>query len=55
MRQWESRRRERRAESGEPVVYFITGEFFADALNMPAGVEADDIKDGLRKLSIFLR
>lgn len=43
------------AESGEPVVYFITGEFFADALNMPAGVEADDIKDGLRKLSIFLR
>ena len=43
------------AESGEPVVYFITGEFYADALNMPTGVTAADIKDSLRKLSIFLR
>ena len=44
-----------RAESGEPVVYFITGEFFADAINMPTGVTAANIKDSLRRLSIFLR
>lgn len=43
------------AEKGEPVVYYMTGEFFADALNLPEGVEIEDIKDSLRKLSIFLR
>ncbi len=43
------------AEKGEPVVYYMTGEFFADALNMPEGVAIEDIKDSLRKLSIFLR
>ena len=43
------------AESGEPVVYYMTGEFFADALNLPEGVAIEDIKDSLRKLSIFLR
>lgn len=43
------------AEKGEPVVYYMTGEFFADALNLPEGVAAEDIKDSLRKLSIFLR
>lgn len=43
------------AEKDEPVVYFMTGEFFADALNLPSGVEVTDIKDSLRKLSIFLR
>lgn len=43
------------AEKDEPVVYFITGEFFADALNLPSGVEAADIKESLRRLSIFLR
>lgn len=43
------------AESGEPVVYYMTGEFFADAIEMPDGVEAEALKDSLRKLSIFLR
>lgn len=43
------------AEKGEPVVYYMTGEFFADALNLPEGVAIEDIKDRLRKLSIFLR
>ena len=43
------------AENGEPVVYYMTGEFFADALNLPEGVAIEDIKDSLRKLSIFLR
>ncbi len=43
------------AEKGEPVVYYMTGEFFADALNLPEGVTIEDMKDSLRKLSIFLR
>lgn len=43
------------AESGEPVVYYMTGEFFADAITLPDGVTIEDIKDSLRKLSIFLR
>ena len=43
------------AEKGDPVVYYMTGEFFADALNLPEDVEIEDIKDSLRKLSIFLR
>ncbi len=43
------------AESGEPVVYYMTGEFFADAITLPDGVAIEDIKDSLRKLSIFLR
>lgn len=43
------------AEEGEPVVYYMTGEFFADALTMPDGVTVENIKEALRKLSIFLR
>lgn len=43
------------AGENEPVVYYMTGEFFADALNMPEGVTAADIAMALRKLSIFLR
>ena len=43
------------AGKDEPVVYYMTGEFFADALTMPKDVTAADIKDDLRKLSIFLR
>lgn len=43
------------AEAGEPVVYYMTGEFFADALNLPDGVTVDAIKENLRKLSIFLK
>lgn len=43
------------AGTGEPVVYYMTGEFFADVLNLPAEVEIADLKDTLRKVSIFLR
>ena len=39
----------------EPVVYYMTGEFFQEALNLPNGVTAEDIKEPFRKLSIFLR
>lgn len=43
------------AEKDEPVVYYMTGEFFEEALNLPDGVTAEDIKEPLRKVSIFLR
>ena len=43
------------AEEGAPAVYYITGEFFADAIVYPENVTADDVKDILRGLSIFLR
>lgn len=43
------------AEKDEPVAYYQTGEFFADALAMPDGVKSGDIVDALRKVSIFLR
>lgn len=43
------------AAAGEPVVYYITGEFFQEALNLPNGVTVEDIKRPLRKMSIFLR
>lgn len=45
------------AEAGEdePVVYYMTGEFFEEAINLPDGVTVEDIKEPLRKISIFLR
>lgn len=43
------------AGEDEPVVFYQTGEFFADALAMPDGVTTGDIADTLRGLSIFLR
>ena len=43
------------AAADEPVVYYMTGEFFADGLTMPEGVTSEVVKDALRKISIFLR
>lgn len=43
------------AAADEPVVYYMTGEFFQEALNLPNGVTVEDIKGPLRKMSIFLR
>lgn len=43
------------AKKGDPVVYYLTGEFFADAITLPDGVEIGTLKDSLRRLSIFLR
>lgn len=42
------------AAKGEPVVYAMTGEVFADAVNMN-DVDAAAAKAALRKLSIFLK
>lgn len=43
------------AASGEPVVYYMTGEFFTDAVNITAGVDVAALKAALRKMTIFLR
>ena len=43
------------AAEDDPVVYYMTGEFFADALNIPNGVDTAALKAALRKLSIFLK
>ncbi len=43
------------AEEGDPIVYYMTGEFFANAINLPQGVTMDKLKEELRKISIFLR
>ena len=41
--------------SGDEVVYYATGEFFAEGLTLPEGVTAADIKPACRKLSIFIK
>ncbi len=43
------------AGAGEPVVYYMTGEFFEEGLNLPKDVTIEAIKEPLRKISIFLR
>ena len=40
---------------GGKVVYYCTGEFFGNALTLPEGVMANDIKPTLRKLGIFIK
>lgn len=42
------------AAKEEPVVYIMTGEVFADAVNI-GDIDATAAKTALRKLSIFLR
>lgn len=41
--------------SGDEVVYYATGEFFAEGLTLPEGVTAADIKPAFRKLDIFIK
>ena len=43
------------AGNGEPVTYYMTGEFFTDALSVESGADVAKIKEALRKVSIFLR
>lgn len=43
------------ATEDDPAVYYMTGEFFAEALVLPDGVEIEALKDAFRKISIFLR
>ena len=41
--------------SGDEVVIYLTGEFFAQALTLPDGVTAEALKPVLRNKSIFLK
>ncbi len=43
------------AESGEEVVIYLTGEFFAEGLNLESGVKAKDVEVPLRNIGIFLK
>ncbi len=43
------------AAAGEPVVVYLTGEVFADALALGEGVTAGDVEVPLRNLGIFLK
>ncbi len=43
------------AAADEETVVYLTGEFFADALALEAGVTAADIEVELRKIGIFLK
>jgi hypothetical protein len=42
------------AEEGEEVVIYLTGQFFGDSIEVPAGTTAADFKAPFRKLNIFL-
>ena len=42
------------AEAGEEVVIYLTGKFFGEALEVPAGTTAADFKAPFRKIGIFL-
>ena len=42
------------AEEGEEVVIYLTGQFFGDSIEVPAGKTAADFKAPFRKLGIFL-
>ena len=41
--------------SGDEVVYYLTGEFFSQALTLPSGITAEALKPACRKLGIFLK
>lgn len=43
------------AANGEEVVFYLTGEYFADALVLPSDVTVAALKPVLRKLGIFLK
>lgn len=43
------------AKTDEPVVYYMTGEYFTAAINVPKGIEEEALKEACRKNSIFLR
>ena len=41
--------------SGDEIVYYMTGEFFSQALHLQSGVTTEALRPHLRKLNIFLR
>jgi hypothetical protein len=42
------------ADAGAEVVFYLTGQFFGDSLELPAGKTAADFKAPFRKIGIFL-
>lgn len=42
------------AGAGQEVVYYLTGQFFGDSLELPTGMVAADFKAPFRRLGIFL-
>jgi len=43
-----------KAEEGAEAVIYLTGQFFGDSLELPAGTTAADFKAPFRRLGIFL-
>ncbi|MBO6267591.1 MAG: DUF2190 family protein [Clostridium sp.] len=43
------------AAADEPIVIYLSGEFFADKLALPDGVTAADLEVGFRNIGIFLK
>lgn len=43
------------AASGEDAIIYLSGEFFADALALPAGMTAADVEVALRNIGIYLK
>lgn len=43
------------ADNNAPVVYYMTGEYYEDAINLPSGVVMENLKPALRKINIYLR
>lgn len=43
------------AKRGEDAIIYLSGEFFADALVLPAGMTAADVEVPLRNLGIYLK
>lgn len=41
--------------NGNEVIYYLTGEFFTQAIYMPSGVTAEILKPALRNVGIFLK
>ena len=42
-------------DAGEDVVVYLTGEFFADAINLPDSVTAETLTTAFRNIGIFLK
>lgn len=42
------------ADAGEEIVIYLTGQFFGNAIELPKGTTAADLKAPFRKLGIFL-
>lgn len=43
------------AASGEDAIVYLSGEFFADEMVLPAGMAASDVEIALRNIGIYLR